>query len=72
MKKKIFKFVIDGVNKENIGTLRKAIAQVPQITGFDYKPMASMLVVESPSNPTASIELACQVAGVRFRGQVKT
>ncbi len=71
MRKKIFRYLVDGVTKEKLATLRKAMAQVPQVTGFSYNPSAGTLVVEAPSNPVDSVELACRVAGVSYRAQIK-
>ena len=71
MKKKIFRYLVDGVTKDKLATLRKAVAQVPQVTGFSYNAMASTLIVEAPTNPVESVELACRVAGVSYRAQIK-
>ena len=70
-KSKVYRYLVDGVTRENLATLRKAIAQVPQVTSFDFLPTASTLLVESSTNPTASVELACRVAGVNFRAEIK-
>ncbi len=71
MKRRIYKYLIDGVTTEKLAALRKAIAQVPQITGLDFSIPASTLAVEASANPRDSVELACRVVGVQLRAEIK-
>ena len=71
MKRKIFRYLVDGVTKEKLATLRTAMAQVPQVTGFSFNAAGGTLIVEAPANPVDSVELACRVAGVSYRAEIK-
>jgi hypothetical protein len=71
LKKKTYRYVVDGVTTTSLANLRMALAVVPSITGVDFNGTSSILSVEAASNPEASVRNACAVSGVNLRGEVK-
>jgi len=71
MKQRTYKYLIDGVTAANEAILRRAIAQVPTVTSYEFKLDTSILIVGAASDPQDSVELACRVVGLRFRARVR-
>jgi hypothetical protein len=71
LKKKTYRYVVDKVTTTSLANLRKALVVVTSITAVDFNGGSSILSVESVSNPQESVRLACTLAGVNLRGEVK-
>ncbi len=68
---KSFIYLIDSLSDANAPKLKTALETVPGIKKVLVSPVKGLIEVYAKSDVTDSVKLACDVAGVKLRTQVK-
>jgi hypothetical protein len=70
-KVKSFYYIIDSLNNSNAVLLKKALMIIPEVHDVLIKLSSGIIEVKASKDVTANVKSACEVAGTRFRVEVK-
>ena len=67
----MYYYLLDKLNQENAEVLKKALKTANSITGVETRVRQGLLEVLSSRNPEKELKMACDIAGVVLRREVK-
>ena len=68
---KSYIYLIDSLSDANAPMLRTALETVPGVKKVLISPVKGLIEIQAKSDVIDSVKLACDVAGVKLRTQVK-
>ena len=68
---KSYIYLIDSLSDANAPVLRTALETIPGVKKVLISPVKGLIEVQAKSDVTDSVKLACDVAGLKLRTQVK-
>lgn len=68
---KLYYYLLDKLNPENSETLKKALKASSNILGVETKIRQGVVEIKAGRDPSKELIMACGIAGVTFRMEVK-
>jgi hypothetical protein len=65
-----FYYLVDGLTTERGERLKRALEQVPSVTGVIIRPTHGTVEVQSNRDPEDNVKMACAIAGTVFRVKI--
>lgn len=64
-------YLLDGLTAEKGGVIRRALETLPGIEAINVSPAHGVVEVIAASDPIEQVKMACEIARIAFRMQLK-